>query len=100
MREAASAERTHTARLVMLSLKRDEVTLTLTQTPTPPLPLTPTLTLPLPLTLTLTLTLNPNQVPTTDANFGLGQYYIAVYGGGGGTECRFTISVTSKHLVP
>ena len=36
------------------------------------------------------------EVPTTDANFGLGQYYIAVYGGGGGTECRFTISVTSK----
>ena len=25
-----------------------------------------------------------------------GTYYIAVYGGGGGTECRFTISVSSK----
>ena len=36
------------------------------------------------------------EVPTTDANYGLGTYYIAVYGGGGGTECRFTISVSSK----
>ena len=39
---------------------------------------------------------HPDQVPTTDANYGLGTYYIAVYGGGGGTECRFTISVSSK----
>jgi hypothetical protein len=70
------------------------VTLTLTLSLT--LTLTLSLILTLSLTLALTMTPNPNQVPTTDANFGLGQYYIAVYGGGGGTECRFTISVSSK----
>ena len=35
-------------------------------------------------------------MPTTDANYGLGTYYIAVYGGGGGAECRFNISVESR----
>ena len=36
------------------------------------------------------------EVPSTDPNFGLGQYYIAVYGGGGGTECRFHITVDAQ----
>lgn len=36
------------------------------------------------------------EVPSTDPNFGLGQYYIAVYGGGGGLECRFHITVEAS----
>ena len=36
------------------------------------------------------------EVPSTDPNFGLGQYYIAVYGGGGGLECRFQITVEAS----
>ena len=36
------------------------------------------------------------EVPSTDPNFGLGQYYIAVYGEGGGLECRFHITVEAS----
>ena len=35
------------------------------------------------------------EVLPSDPEFGVGTYYIAVYGGGGGAECRFNISVES-----
>ena len=36
------------------------------------------------------------EVLPSDPEFGVGTYYIAVYGGGGGAECRFNISVESR----
>ena len=36
------------------------------------------------------------EVLPSDPHFGLGQFYIAVYGGGGASECHFTLTVQAR----